>query len=60
MPGLIVDSVMPGSIAEELEMEPGDRLVSVNGHPLRDVIDYNYFGSDDQLVLEVEKKDGEL
>lgn len=60
MSGLIVDRVMPGSIAEELEIEPGDRLVAVNGHPLRDVIDYNYFGADDLLVLELEKGDGEL
>lgn len=60
MSGLTIDKVMPGSIAEELELEPGDRLLSVNGHPLRDVIDYNYFASDDELELEVEKGDGEL
>jgi putative radical SAM enzyme (TIGR03279 family) len=60
MVGLIVDRVLPGSIAQELEIEPGDRLVSVNGNPLRDVIDYNFFTGDDSLVLELEKKDGEL
>jgi len=60
MSGLIVDRVMPGSIAEELEVEPGDRLVSVNGHRLRDVIDYNYFTADDALLLELEKADGDL
>lgn len=51
---------MPGSIADELEVEPGDRLLSVNGHVLRDVIDYNYYTGDDLLDLEVEKADGEL
>ncbi|ACH38002.1 iron-sulfur cluster-binding oxidoreductase, cyano_FeS_chp family [Citrifermentans bemidjiense Bem] len=60
MSGLIVDRVMPGSIADELEIEPGDRLISVNGHPLRDVIDYNYYSADDLLDLELEKGDGEL
>jgi putative radical SAM enzyme (TIGR03279 family) len=60
MSGLIVDRVMPGSIAEELEIEPGDRLISVNGHRLRDVIDYNFFGADDVLILELEKGDGEV
>ena len=60
MSGLVVDRVMPESIAEELEIEAGDRLISVNGHPLRDVIDYNYFGADDVLVLELEKADGDL
>ena len=60
MSGLIVDRVMPGSVAQELEIEPGDRLISVNGHPLRDVIDYNFFGADDLLILELEKQGGEL
>jgi putative radical SAM enzyme (TIGR03279 family) len=60
MAGLIVENVMPGSIAEELEIEPGDRLLSVNGNALRDIIDYNYFTGDDLLVLGLEKADGEL
>ena len=60
MAGLIIDRVMPGSIAEELEIEPGDRLISVNGNALRDIIDYNYFTSEDLLLLELEKADGEL
>jgi len=60
MAGLIIDGVMPGSIAEELEIEPGDRLLAVNGNKLRDVIDYNYFTSEDVLLLELEKADGEL
>jgi len=60
MAGLMIDGVLPGSIAEELEIEPGDRLMAVNGNPLRDVIDYNYFTSEDLLVLDVEKADGEL
>ncbi|UFS72828.1 DUF512 domain-containing protein [Geomonas sp. RF6] len=59
MPGLIIDGVMPGSIAEELEIEPGDRLLAVNGHELRDIIDYNFFSGDDELTLLVEKEDGE-
>ncbi|MBU5638814.1 DUF512 domain-containing protein [Geomonas sp. Red69] len=60
MSGLTIDKVMPGSIADELELAPGDRLLSVNGHPLRDIIDYNYFTADEELELEVEKADGEL
>jgi len=60
MAGLIIDCVIPGSIAEELEIEPGDRLIAINGNPLRDVIDYNYFTSEDLLILDLEKADGEL
>ena len=61
MKGLLVENVQPGSIAEELEVEAGDRLLAVNGRALRDIIDYSYYtASDDELLLEIEKPDGEL
>ena len=41
MAGLQIDSVSPGSIADGLEVSAGDRLLSVNGRPLRDLIDYS-------------------
>lgn len=59
MQGLEIAEVVPGSIAEELEIVPGDRLVAINGHELCDVIDYNYHASDDLLLLVVARKDGE-
>lgn len=61
MGGLRIDSVAPGSIADELEAEAGDRLLLVNGHALRDLIDYSYYtASEQELLLEIEKPDGEL
>lgn len=61
MKGLLIKTVAPGSIADELEVEAGDRLLSVNGHYLRDVIDYSYFtAADEELLLEVAKADDEL
>ncbi|MDU0459644.1 MAG: PDZ domain-containing protein, partial [Geobacteraceae bacterium] len=45
MKGLLVESVAPGSIAEELDLRSGDRLLAVNGHALRDIIDYSYYTS---------------
>jgi len=61
MAGLMIDSVAPGSIADQLEVVAGDRLLAVNGHLLRDIIDYSYYiASDDQLLLEIEKPGGEL
>jgi putative radical SAM enzyme (TIGR03279 family) len=60
MIGLVIARVVPGSIAEELDLVPGDRLVAVNGHPIRDIIDYNFHTADEELTLEVEKADGEV
>ena len=61
MNGLVVEAVTPGSIGEEMGVEPGDRLLSVNHHPLRDIIDYSYHtAADDELLLEVAKPDGEV
>jgi putative radical SAM enzyme (TIGR03279 family) len=60
MPGLTIEKVLPGGIAEEMEIEPGDRLISVNGNPLRDIIDYNFFTGDNELTMEIVKENGEL
>jgi putative radical SAM enzyme (TIGR03279 family) len=49
-----VQEVEPGSIADELGVLAGDRLLSINGHPLRDLIDYRYHSADADLVLVLE------
>ena len=41
MNGLLIEGVAPGSIADEFELQAGDRLLAVNGHRLRDLIDYS-------------------
>lgn len=56
----IIDGVMPGSIAEELDIERGDILISANGKEIQDIIDYRYITTDEYVVLLVEKQDGEL
>jgi len=53
-------AVEPGSIAEELELEAGDCLLTVNGRPVRDLLDYQLYEADEELLLEVCKKDGQL
>jgi putative radical SAM enzyme (TIGR03279 family) len=60
MTGLIIEKVLTGSIAEEMEIGPGDRLTAVNGHPLRDIIDYNFFSAEEELTLEIVKESGEI
>lgn len=56
----IIVKIVKNSIAEELELEPGDELVSVNGEEITDYIDYKFQISDETVVLEVKKQDGEI
>lgn len=61
MTGLQIEHVAPDSIADELDVVAGDRLLAVNGQLLRDLIDYSYYtASEEELLLEIEKQDGEL
>ncbi|EOT25532.1 hypothetical protein C805_02161 [Eubacterium sp. 14-2] len=55
----IIDRIQPGSIAEELGIEPGDVLVSVNDHEIEDVFDYHYYTDEEYLTAIIRKKDGE-
>ena len=55
----IIYKVTPGSIAEELEIEAGDVLVSVNGKEIEDVFDFHYAVNDEYLELLIRKADGE-
>jgi len=58
--GLLIGNVMVGSIAEEFEIEVGDRLLMINGSIVRDIIDYNFHTSDDELLFLIKKVDGDL
>ena len=55
----IVSTVHPGSIGEEMGIEPGDRLLAINGNTIEDVFDYHYYVDDENIVLLIEKPDGE-
>ena len=55
----VIYKVEPGSIADEMELAPGDVLVSINGTEIEDVFDYHYLMNDDYLVVVVRKPDGE-
>lgn len=56
----IISCVQPGSIAEELEIEPGDVLLEINNQPVEDVFDYRYLMNDEEILLVVKKPDGEI
>ncbi len=54
----LITVVAPDSLAERAGLRPGDELLSINGHPLRDIIDVRFYGAEDDLVLRV-RRDGE-
>lgn len=51
----IISKVQPGSIAEEMEIEPGDVLLSINDEPIEDVFDYRYMIKDEYVVVLIRK-----
>ena len=55
-----VNKVIENSIAEELEIEAGDEVLSIDDCPMQDMIDYNFMCKTDFLTLEVKKKNGEI
>lgn len=55
----LIKSIIPGSIAEELGIEPGDRLLAVNGTEIEDIFDYQFLVQDSYIEVLVEKPDGE-
>lgn len=57
--GAIVAGVIPGSIGEEIGIERGDRVLSINGQPINDILDYRYLADDDYLEVELGKASGE-
>lgn len=55
----IIARVIPDSIAVEVGLEPGDRLISVDGESIRDIIDLSFALSDESVELLIEKANGE-
>ena len=55
----VVKEVVPGSIAQEMGIEKGDVLLSVNDNEIEDVFDYRYLMKDEYVEVLVRKADGE-
>ena len=60
--GVLIQGVEPGSIAQEVGIEPGDRLLAINDRLIEDVLDYRYVSSlsDRELMVKIGKASGEL
>ena len=56
----IINGVVEGSIAEELGIEKGDEILSIDNSKMIDMIDYNFLCKSDLLTLEIKKLNGEI
>ena len=56
----VIASVTPGSPASGRRIFPGDELVGINGHRIRDVLDYTYHSYEPDLLLELKSPEGRL
>lgn len=55
-----IKTVMPGSIADELELVPGDKILEMNGQQIEDVLDYRFQIQNEEISMTVEKQDGTI
>lgn len=55
----IIDKIKENSIAEEMGLEPGDKLIAINNSPVVDVIDYKFLLCDEEILVKIEKQNGE-
>ncbi len=53
--GVVVSRVRQGSAAAAAGVCGGDRLLAVNGAPLRDVIDFHFNAGEEELRIELER-----
>ena len=54
-----VSRVVENSVAAELGILPGTELLSVNGRPVSDFLDWEFLTADEELVIEGRQPDGE-
>ncbi|HEV7700641.1 MAG TPA: DUF512 domain-containing protein [Pyrinomonadaceae bacterium] len=59
-PGVIITEVAGESVGAEIELVPGDRIVRVNGRPVRDYLDFRFqTAGETDLIFQVKRAGGE-
>ncbi len=53
--GGLIRSTTPGGLAESVGLRPGDRLLAVDGHPLRDAVDFQFYAAEERFRLTVQR-----
>lgn len=51
----LITSVASDSLAERCDLQPGDEILSINGHSLRDVIDVRFYSAEEHLTLRMRR-----
>ncbi len=46
-----ITAIVPGSVADDINLQPGDELLAINDNPVQDVIDVQYYGAEEALEL---------
>jgi putative radical SAM enzyme (TIGR03279 family) len=52
-----IADIVPGTIADELQLAIGSRVVRINGAPVRDIVDLRFLEADETLELEIAAPD---
>lgn len=56
----VVASIAPASLAARVGIQPGDEIISVNGHAVRDVIDWQFYTAEEKLEIVLQRGDREM
>ena len=56
----VISEIQKNSIAQELDFEKGDKIISINGEKPQDMIDYRYMMCAEDIELEIEKNNGDI
>lgn len=55
-----ISSVEPNSLAEKAGILAGDLLISIDSHPIRDVLDYRFFLTEEKILLSLKRETKEF
>ena len=54
-----ITHITEGTIAEQTGLEKGDVVLSINNHPVNDVIDYMFYSRENVLNLKIRRNNKE-
>ena len=52
-----VREIVPESLADVAALQPGDLIESINGKPIRDLLDYRFAAAEEELTLTVKRQE---